>query len=87
MSVHGLKLPRTSVREDRNWRTPNIFTWEKHYILLTARKWNGLTRAVTSFQNPQKQYSSTKSPYVFEYGHSIKPATVLWRGFSEHALK
>lgn len=45
--------------------------------LLTARIQNGLMRAIASFWNPQTPSLNTKSPYVFEYGHSMKSATIL----------
>lgn len=77
-TVHGLNLPTTSIREDRNCKTPNTSVWVKLYITADCKNTEWFNESHNKFPKPTNpNILNTKSPYVFEYGHSMKSATTL----------
>lgn len=79
ITVHGLNLPITSITEDRNWKTPNISIRMKHNITANCKNMEWF-KSHSKFLKPTKNsILNTKSPYMFEYGHSVMPATILLR--------
>lgn len=78
ITVHGLNLPTTSKREDRNCKTPNTSVWVKLYITADCKNTEWFNESHNKFPKPTNPNSlNTKSPYVFEYGHSMKSAKTL----------